>query len=370
MLLRNPFAGAFGINIGDLSIKLVQISPRSFYQKKGYILKELRSTSIPPGLIVDGEIQQPEPVRQKLLLLLGKGDHKYKPMKSAWVVASLPEPKTFLKLIEIEIDGEDLSSVDIAYQAKKHLPFELEETYLDWQIVNTNQEENTAQILIGAVPKVIADSYTFLLESAGLNPISLEIEAISIARSMITEGKDYGGEARAILDLGGTRSSLVIYDNKSIQFSSTLKFSGELVTSAIELGLKLERHQAELLKINNGLAIDQKNPKYLPIISKLVEDLIEEIKANFIFYKEHFNNPNKINHITMCGGMANWKGIDNLISRKLKIAAHPGHPWKNLFNRDLYNSDQEKSLSFASSIGLALKAVKNPFEDGTKSLNA
>ncbi|MFA5061602.1 MAG: pilus assembly protein PilM [Patescibacteria group bacterium] len=368
MLLRNPFAGAFGINIGDLSIKLVQILPCPFYKRCGYVLKEIRSASIPPGLIVDGEIQQPEPVRQKLLFLLGRGDHKYKPIKSTWVVASLPETKTFLKLIEVEIDGTDLSSVDIAYQAKKHLPFELEETYLDWQIVNTDTKENTAQILIGAVPKVIADSYTFLLESAGLNPIALEIEAISIARSMITEDKDYTGEARALLDLGGTRSSLLIYDNKSIQFSTTLKFSGELVTSAVELGLKLERHQAEVLKINNGLAFDQKNPKYLPIVSKLAENLIEEIKTNFLFYKEHFKNPNKINHITMCGGMSNWKGIDNLVSRKLKIATHPGHPWKNLFNRGLYSFDQEKSLGFASSIGLALKAAKNPFEDGTKTI--
>lgn len=364
MLIRNPFADAFGIDIGDLAIKLVQLSPSPFYEKRHFNIKELRSTSLPPGLIVDGEIQEPEMVRKKLLYLLGKEGGAHKIIRSPWVVASLPEPKTFLKLIEVDTNGNGLTDVDIAYHAKKHLPFELEETYLDWQVVNTNPEES--EILIGAVPKLIADSYTYLLESAGLNPITLEIEAVSLARAMITANKNYASEGRAILDLGATRSGLIIYDNQSIQFSTTLNFSGELVTSAIAQGLKIERSDAEKLKISNGLAYDSKHPKYLPIVSKLAEDLIDELKKAFIFYKDHFSNANKINHVTMCGGMSNWQNIDNLISRQLKISAHPGHPWKNLFNTKLYDFDHAKSLSLASAIGLALRAAHDPFQNGTK----
>lgn len=364
MLLRNPFAGAFGIDIGDLSIKLVRLSPTAFYQKRCFRLRELRSTSLPPGIIVDGEIQQPEIIRKKLLHLLGKEESVFKRIGSPWVAATLPEPKTFLKLIEIEADANDLNSVDVIYQAKKHLPFELEETYLDWQLVGPDAgAEGVSQVLIGAVPKITADLYTYLLESVGLNPIALEIEAVSLARSMITACKSYTGEARAILDLGATRSSLIIYDNQSIQFSTTLKFSGELITAALEQGLKTNHHQAENLKIKNGLKYDPLNPKYLAIVSALAENLVDEIKNAFSFYKEHFSHTNRINHITMCGGTTNWAGIDNLLSRKLKVSAHPGHPWKNLLNPSLYEFDQAKSLGFASAIGLALRAAQNPFKN-------
>ncbi len=363
MLLNNPFSGAFGLNIGDLSIKLVQLTPSAFYERQYFKIKELRSTSLPPGLIANGEIQQPELVREKLLHLLGKNSEGKKAINSTWVVASLPEPQTFLKLIDIENGDNELTSVDVAYQAKKHLPFELEDTYLGWQVITPAVDNNKKQALIGAVPKTIADSYTYLLESVGLNPIALETEAVAISRAMITAEKDYTGQARAILDLGKTRSSLIVYDNNSIQFNTTLNFSGEIVTAAIQQGLKIDYDQAEDLKIKNGLKYDSGNPKYLTVVSEIAENLIKEIKTALLFYKEHFNNTNNINHITLCGGMANWENIDNFISRQLKITSHPGHPWKNLNNKKLYNYDENKSMGLATTIGLALRAIQNPLQN-------
>ena len=363
MLLRSPFSGAFGLDIGDLSIKLVQLAPSAFYERQYFKIKELRTTSLPQGIIVNGEIQQPESVRKKLLYLLGKDGGHFKPIRSTWVVANLPEPKTFLKLIDVESSDDTLTSVDVVYQAKKHLPFELEEAYLDWQIITPTATAAKKQVLIGAIPKTAADAYTFLLESVGLNPIALEMEAVAVSRSMITADKDYAGQARAILDLGGTRSSLIIYDNNSIQFNTTLNFSGEVVTAAIEQGLKIEHGQAEDLKIKNGLKYDAHNHKYLTAVSAVAEKLIDEIKTALLFYKEHFNNTNSISRITLCGGMANWENIDNFISRQLKITAHPGHPWKNLRNKKLYEYDKNKSLPLACVIGLALRGIQNPLQN-------
>lgn len=363
MMLYNPFSDGFGLDIGDLSIKLVQLSPLTFYRRQSFKIKEVRTTPLPPGLIVNGEIQQPEPVRKKLLHLLGKEGSSFKTINSPWVVATLPEPKTFLKLIDIDIDYKSLTSVDVAYQAKKHLPFELEDTYLDWQIIPSTVNDKKTQILIAAAPKIIADSYTYLLESVGLNPIAFETETVAMARAMITYDKDYTGQARAILDLGATRSNLTIYDNNSIQFSTTLNFSGEIVTSAIAQELKIEHSDAESLKIKNGLTYDSKHPNYLTAVSKITDKLINELKIALLFYKEHFNNNNEVNRITLCGGMANLGNIDAFLSKELNIATQAGHPWKNLDNKRLYDFEPKKSLSLASAIGLALRIMQNPLQN-------
>ncbi|TAN34165.1 hypothetical protein EPN28_00280 [Patescibacteria group bacterium] len=367
MFIRNPFANAFGMDISDLSIKLVQLASSSLLERKSLKLKTARSVSLPPGLIVNGEIQQPEMVRKKILYLLGKEpkDSKNKPIRASWVVANLPESKTFLKLIEIANGEDELTEVDIASQARKHLPFELEETYLDWQILES-VEPGVSRVLIGASPKLITDAYTYLLESVGLCAVSLEIEAVAVTRAMITADKDYTGQARAILDLGATRSSLIVYDKNSIQFSTLLGFSGELVTTAIEQGLRLERDEAEKLKIKNGLCYDRENPRYLMSVAPTAEQLIKEIKNAFTFYKAHFRNTNSITHITMCGGMSNWAGIDSLISRKLRVSARPGRAWKNLFNLGMFEYNQGKSLELAPAIGLALRAASNIFENGAR----
>ncbi len=359
MFLNNPFTDAFGLDIGDLSIKLLQLERQTTFRKQPiFVIKNSRSVTLPPGYIVNGELQQPEMVRKKIIQLLDKNDNQ-KAIRSPWVIADLPEPKTFLKLIEIETPPSQITTDDVNFHARRHLPYDLEETYLDWYVANINDSHaRVAQVLIGASPKIVADSYTYLLHSVGLTPIAMEIEAIAIARAMITANKSYDGEARVILDLGATRSSLIIYDRGSIQFTTTLNFSGELITMALMQELKVDYEVAEKIKIQNGLAYNESYPRYLKAVTGLAEGLIEEMKTALNFYKEHFVNTNPITHITMCGGISNLKNIDNFISRKLKISAHPGHPWKNLFNSKFTEQDNLDARGMASAIGLALRAAK------------
>lgn len=361
MILGNPFAGAFGLDIGDLSIKLIRLKKIHRWRRPDfYSVDELRSINLPPGYIVNGELQQPEMVRKKILYLLGKEGKKWPEIKSPWVVADLPEPKTFLKLIEVDTPPDQVTLEDVRFHARQHLPYNLDETYLDWQLVNPAETgSQKSQILIAGVPKVTADAYTYLLNSVGLTPIALEIEALALARALITADKSYTGEARMILDLGATRSGVVVYDNNSLQFSANLNFSGEILTMAISQELKLDYDAAENLKINNGLTYDEANPRYLPIINRVVDQLVEEINKTINFYYEHFNHTNPVTHITMCGGLARLKNIDNTLTQKLKITAHPGHPWKNLLNPHFSESENMEALGMASAIGLALRSTED-----------
>lgn len=368
MFLGNPFPEAFGLDISDLSIKLVQLRQHRPLRKPVFFsIQNIRSAHLAPGCIVNGEIQQPEIVRKKIIHLLGK-DHNalYPAIKSPWVVASLPEPKTFLKLIDITTPAAELSYDEVSFYASKHLPFELEETYLDWQLIDPEDHRGKmSQVLIGGVPKVIADSYTYLLEAAGLSPLALEIESVAIARAMITGTKDYAGVGRAILDLGAARSSIIVYDKNSIQFSTTLAFSGELVTAALAQGLNINYEMAEKIKIQNGVTYDAANPHYGTIVDDLVDQLVAEIKRVLLFYKEHFSETNPIDHITICGGFANFKNLDTILSAKLHISAQPGNAWKNISLASVTEEKRIQGLRLPCALGLALRAAENPLRSTT-----
>jgi len=364
MFLRNPFAGAFGFDIGDLSLKLAQLEKKSglFGRPDSFNVKTLRAIDLPPGIIVNGEIEQPELARKKILFLLGKEGGKFQTIKTPWVVANLPEPKSFLKLIEINTESEIPTMEDILYQAEKHLPYDLEDTYLDWQIINRDKKNQITRILIGAVPKVISDSYTYLLESVGLQPIALEVEALTLARALITAGKEYHKEARAILDLGATRSCLIIYDHNTLQFSMNMEFSGELINTALVQELKISYAEAERFKIKHGLTHVKTSPRYLTIMTRLANKLSTDIAKSLSFYHDRFPNPNPITHITMAGGVANLSNLDDFLSRNLKISTHPGNAWKNLLpNEAITTEKRAHGLVAASVIGLALHASQKPW---------
>jgi type IV pilus assembly protein PilM len=364
MFLTNPFPGAFGLDIGDSSVKLVQLKKRHALNRPAYFFPEnLRSVSLPTGVVINGEIQQPEIVRKKILHLLGR-DGAYPKIDAPWVVASLPEPQTFLKLIDIPTPPKDLMSDEISFHATKHLPFELSDTYLDWQTLNQNADDSISHVLLAASPKSIADSYTYLLEASELTPLALEAEAIAIARSLITSTKDYTGMARALLDIGGARSSIIIYDHECIQFSKNLNFTGEMFTTAVAQGLKIEREEAEKLKLNHGVRFSKEHPNYITVVDTMIAKLVDEIRATLRFYDEHFSDANPVTHITMCGGSSNITDLDIVLSQKIKISARPGNVWKNLAPKEVTDeiTDEEKrrGLSYAATIGLALRAIKNP----------
>ncbi|MFA5770920.1 MAG: pilus assembly protein PilM [Patescibacteria group bacterium] len=359
MFNNNPFEGAFGLDIGDLSLKLVQLSsPSVFNRDNRYKIESMNSIILPPGYIVNGEIQQPEMVRHKLLQLLGKSGHGKK-INSPWVVADLPEPKTFLTSIQVDIPIEQITQEDVEYHCQKHLPFDLTEAYLDWQVITPPEKTRLTRILIGATQKTIADSYTYLLESVGLQPISLEVESLAIARSLMNEENSAG----AILDIGATRSSIIIYDGGGVRFSTTINFSGELINMALIQQLKITYDEAEELKIKNGLNYTKEKPDYLKIINELIESLIIEVKKTITYYQDHYPQTTPIEKIELCGGMSQMQNLLPTLARRLKIKFRLGNTWKQIKTEKLTDSQKNQGLTMVSATGLALRAIINPYND-------
>jgi len=360
-MFHNPFPDAFGLDIGDLSLKLVQLRNVSLRSRHpSYRLEEARSISLPPGLIVDGIFEQPEQVRHYIKKLLD-ATNKQKRISSPWVVASLPETHGFIKLLTIQKSIDDIIEDDILITAKKHIPFDDKDSYyLDWEIITPTSQGDETNILISAIPRQVADTTTYLLESLGLGVVALEIEALSIARSMVTATKIYEGEARALLDIGATRSSLVVYDDQSVRFSISLPFSGELLTTAISQSLHNTHEEAEKMKHEYGLAY-RKEKKLWATEMKLVKEFATQVRKAIHFYYSHFNEAHRITHITMCGGTSNLKYLEKILSLELKIECRPGNVWKNLASSKKILIEPQKALSYATAIGLALRAADNPF---------
>lgn len=357
MFGNNPFDDAFGLDIGDLSLKLVQLGVAK--KQKGkitYHIKNSRQIALPAGYIVNGEIQQPEMVRKKLLQLLDKEGYDKK-ITSPWVVADLPEPKTFLTSIEFEMPGSQITKEDVEFQCQKHLPFDLSNAYLDWQVIPGSPDQKTTRVLVGAVEKIAADSYTYLLQSANLQPVALEVEALAIARVLIDENAGCG----AILDLGAARSAIIIYDKGGVRFSTSMNFSGELINTALAQSLKIDYQKVEEMKIKNGLNYIKEFPNYLKIIDDLTGELIVQMKKAFDYYADHYPNAQAIEKIILCGGMAEMENLRDTLARRLEIPCEFANSFQNIATKDLTAENKKTVLTMISAIGLAMRATVNPY---------
>jgi type IV pilus assembly protein PilM len=360
-MFANPFHNAFGLDINDQSIKIVQLRNESHSSKTPtYRYITHKETRLPAGLIVNGEIIEPETVRKYLMHLLKGDGSKKDAIHGSWVVVSVPSTQSFLRHIQLPKPAHDVIEEDVLISAKKHIPFSADEYYIDWQVVSNSQYGDVTDILIGAIPKTIANIYTYLVESVGLGVIALEIEDLAISRAMITHGKVYQHEARAVLDLGASRSTLIIYDHDIIQFSIGLHFNGQLVTDTIATKLNISLPEAEKKKISVGSDYKKGKGIQFTVTKKLIDSLTIEIQRAIAFYTSHFPEPNTVTHITLCGGTSQLHGLSELLSKKLGIEATMGNVWKNLHTPKGLPTAHTKQLGLATAIGLALRAADNP----------
>lgn len=358
----NAFQHAFGIDFGDRSIKLVQLSCRRQGLKKfRYHLRHTSEIELPAGLITDGEIQKPEEVIQAFKRHLDKKRDNL--ILSPWVVASLPETKTYIQLIKIKnSDHSEITTADVLQAAPSYLPYDINDVYLDWQPVLNNDAlpSDEATIILGAVPKKLADPYIYLLNILGFTPLALEVEAAAITRAVINCQKNLANQARGILDLGATRSSFIIFDHGCVQFSLSLPISGLAMTEKIKAALNLEFTEAENLKKDCGLDSKKCKGKLKEVIEETLNDLTEKISQAVQFYKLHFPTRNPLTGIRLTGGGANLPALENFLSIKLKLKIRKANPWVNLFLPNQTPLSQERSLGLTTAIGLAMRALKNP----------
>ena len=85
-----------------------------------------------------------------------------------------------------------------------------------------------------------------------------------------------------------------------------------------------------------------------------IDDLTKEISEAISFYQNQANK--KIDKILLCGGNASLKGLESILSKKLKIETQKGNPWTNAKLKILPASLSD-SLGYTTAIGLALRGI-------------
>ncbi|PKL72430.1 hypothetical protein CVV26_01525 [Candidatus Kuenenbacteria bacterium HGW-Kuenenbacteria-1] len=370
------FQPAFGLDISDLSLKLIQLKKN----KNQIELRAFNEVFIPEGYIISGVIKKPkeviELIQKTIKTSLGNK------ILTSDVVVSLPETKTFIKLIEIPLVENKKIKETIEQEICQHIPLVKEDMYFDWQIIKkiTKDNEQKMQVLIGATVKNIVDSYENVLKKAGLNPKIFEIEACAIARNLI-EKED--NNSRLILDLGASRSSLIVYNYGTIQFSISMPFSGEKLTQEIVSKLEITFEQAEKAKKICGCDEEKCQGILKEILLEYIFRLSEEIKKALIFHKTYFSFNGTFKEIILCGGGANLVGLDVYLATQLGIEVKKEMPWifksqcisnnkkttfklwiRNFFFQSIFFKktktcpfSEDKFASHATVLGLALRGI-------------
>jgi len=363
---------SFGLDISDLSLKIVKL------KKKGKFLKlaSYGKQEIKPGIIEGGEIKDEESLVKVIKESLNK--IKGEKLRTNYVIASLPEKKAFVEVIQMPKMKEEELKEAVSFEAENHIPLPIEDVYLDFQVVQPFYNHlDHLDILIAALPKRIIDPYIACFKKAGLCPRALEVESLSIARALVKN--EVSPHPILLIDFGATKTNLMVFSGHSLMFTHSASISSRDFTKAIAQEFDITFEEAEELKIRFGLEKEYRlkikdgtekeiiSGRVLRVLDPLLNNLAGEIKKAVDYYQTHIFHehlpPNNrgVEKVLLSGGGASLKRLPDFLTSALKMPVEFGNPWVNILKaplREIPELSYEKSLSFATALGLGLRGIK------------
>jgi len=343
---------AFGLDIGDLSLKIVQFKKIG----KNFILSSYLKEEIPAGLIHRGEVQDEE----KLVRVIQESLPKVKgePLLSNQVVCNLPEEKVFLRIIQLpQMKKEEINEA-VKWEAEAHIPLSLSEAYLGWQIIKPifNHLDHV-DILVAAAPRRLVESYLSFLKKSGLQPAALEPESAAVVRSLL---RPDDLKPTVIVDLGATGANFVIFSASTIRFTSRIPaISGQAFNQAISQRLNISEAKANQLKIKAGLDKTKEKGEVYQALLPIIDNLAKQISEYVDFYHNHathIHGPDgAVGKVVLCGGDSLLINLAPFLKEQLKLPVETANPFINIPRCSGIELAERESLSSGIVIGLALR---------------
>lgn len=339
---------AYGLDISSTAVKVVQLRRA----KKQIALEAYGQTILPKGSVVNDAI-----VDKKAFALLIKTALE-KPMfghlSAPYAVVSLPEAKSFVRVIQIPKMKEEEANNAVPFEAENFIPLPLDQVYLDWQKISDEGEK--MNVLIIATPKDYVDSLLEILDEAGVRPAALEVESQSCHRAVIAKGSQ---ETSLIVNIGSIHTNIIMVERGSLQFTSTVPIAGEAFTDAIAKALGVSAAKAQEVKSEIGIGNTVEYPNIKTACLPVLKTLAAEIKNILKFHSEHSSLP--VEKMLLAGGGGRMKRLPEFLAEEFQdfpdLKIIPGNPWTNLPETAGRQLAGEDAVNFTTAIGLAMRGI-------------
>jgi len=342
-----------GVDIGTTSIKVVEVEQGKLKPKiNNYAILESRGSLLRTNAIFQSS--NLKLFDREMIELLKEVIKKMKPQTNK-VIASIPVFSAFTTVLKLPEMPENELKQALLFQAKQYVPLPLEEVAFDWQKVGEYEDEKGFKfqaILLIAIPQDLIKKYQKIFKEAGLSLLALEIEPISLVRSVIAQDKT----PTLIVDIGSYITSISLVENAQLKFVSQTDFAGASLTHAIASALNINPLRAEEIKRERGLLGQGADYELSEVMIPIVGFIATEIKRAQYDYSINFGKSFNFERIILSGGGANLLGIDYYMKNQFNIPTFKAEPFLQFeYDEEILPLVNELNPVLAVSLGLALR---------------
>lgn len=302
---------------------------------------------MPENIIIEGIIAEPE----KLANILKKElqNPPWGEITAKRVVASLPESRSFTRIVELPILSNKELDEAINFEVEQSIPIPASDLYVDWQKIEEKNDKSL--VFLAAAPRAIVDSYIQLFEILDIEPLAIEVSMTAIARSMISNKEKM--EPVLIFDFGGQSTNIGVFDT-ALKISESYPVGGSTIKEIIASALSISIEKAAGL-VEQGFT---NKTKASELIRSKIEELLKETEKVLNYYSEK-NGKREIKKALICGGLGFLPGLPEIFKQKLNLEAKVGNPWINISVYPIKPVPKKEIPGYAAAIGLAQRGLND-----------
>ena len=337
-----------GLDIGSSYVKLVEL--KDLGKGKNYQLVTAGVEPVPPQSIVDGGIMDSFAVSEAVRNLFERLN-----VKNTKVAIAVSGNGVIIKKITLpKMSMEELND-QIRFEAEQYIPFEIDEVNIDYEVVDSSEDDQMDVVLVAAKKDVISD-YTSVVVQAGLEPIVVDVAAFALQNVYEYSHMIDQDLITALVNIGASSTNINILLGSKSLFWRDLSVGGSLYTQNIQKELGIDYDNAENLKKGNsveGISFDS----VIPVIDQTSQELIGEFLKTFEFFKAT-SQFSTIDKIVLSGGTAKTHGLDKMLEDKSGVRVEIFNPFESIrvdestFDPEFIN-DVSTMVSIA--VGLSLR---------------
>ena len=302
-------------------------------------------------IIVAGRTAAQTALQHAITLPLGDGFEKAlrgwvraRSLQGVRTVVSIPANEAVLRWVMLpNVRGDERREV-ARFKVKRHLPFPVEEAYIEATAPDCD-EEGVAPSLVIAVRRELVERRAEAAAFAGLTPVAAELDAQGILRvverRLQERSRVWRNASLTVLDIGSYRTQMVVVQNQEMQFMRSVRFGVQQLTDAVAEALNLPIQEAEArlalpgcgLRPDGRLVIDSPTEAAIVDVSPVLERLTRECLRLLRYFRSL--HPERsyagiLDHMVLSGGAAGLRGLAEYLGGFLKLRVEPVRPFAGL----------------------------------------
>jgi len=335
-----------GLDIGSGLIKLAVID----HSKAEPELVKVAITPVLADAIVEGEVMDPGIVADAI-----KGLFATAGLKQKNVVAAVGGRDVIVKKILMDRMKESDAREVIRWEAEQHVPFDMENVELDFQILDPDAEGLQMSVLLVAAKRELVENKRSLLTDAGLIAEIIDVDAFALHNAFEINHPDAMQGVVGLLNIGHESTNINILEDGVPVLTRDLAVGTRRFREDLQRERGLTAEDAEKL-----LQGSERSPALDPYAESRGEEIAVGVERAAAFLQTSSRGGATMAKIYSSGGGSRIPGLAEVLSERLNVPVERANPIQNLkVNPGVFETlavDEVVPLLMLP-VGLALRAA-------------